>query len=492
MDERKVNELTWGASPVIESTKVIVMSTQTAKSSSIKTVNPFTNEVERTFEEMTEVQIEQILADADQAFRSWRHTPFAERSALLHRVAELMRERKVELGKLCTIEMGKQLKEAVGEVEICAGIFDYYADHGAEFLADEPLETPLGKAFIQYEPIGVILSVQPWNFPFYQITRSSAPNLMAGNTVVMKHASNVPQCAAMMEQLFNEAGAYKGLYTNLFVPGSKISALVADKRVKGATLTGSEPAGASFASAAGKVVKKSTLELGGSDAFVVLDDADIDQAVTTAAFGRLWNAGQVCVSPKRIIVMESMVESFIQKAKAIYEKVVVGDPMDPATQLAPLSSEKAVQDVIKQVETTISQGARLVYGGHRLNRPGAFMEPTILTDIKPGMLAYSDEIFGPVLCIYAVKNEAEAIKLANDSEFGLGGTVFGTDIDRAVAVARQIDTGMVYINHVTGISPELPFGGTKTSGYGREQSRVGIYEFVNEKLIRITTPDAPY
>lgn len=468
------------------------MTTPTENVSSIKTVNPFTNELERTFEEMSEAQIEQILAKADQAFRSWRKTSYVERAALLHRVADIMRERKTELGKLCTIEMGKLLREAEAEVELCAGIFDYYADHGAEFLADEPLETPIGKAFIQREPIGVILSVQPWNFPFYQITRSAAPNLMAGNTMVLKHASNVPQCAAMMEQIFKEAGAYAGVYTNLFVRGSKVSALVADKRVKGATLTGSEPAGASFASAAGKAVKKSTLELGGSDAFVVLDDADIDQAVQTAAFGRLWNAGQVCVSPKRVIVAEKLVDQFIAKAKAIYEKVIVGDPMKAETQLAPLSSEGAVREVIQQVETTVSQGAKLVFGGHRLNRPGAFMEPTILTDIKPGMLAYSQEIFGPVLCIFSVKDDNDAVRLANDTDFGLGGTVFSSNTDRAVDVARQIDTGMVYINHVTGIAPELPFGGTKTSGYGREQSQLGIYEFVNEKLIRITTPDAPY
>ena len=359
-------------------------------------------------------------------------------------------------------------------------------------MADAPLDTPQGKAFLSYEPIGVLLSVQPWNFPFYQITRSAAPNIMAGNTVVLKHASNVPQAAEIMEKIFAEAGAPKGVYTNLFVPGAKVSELVADPRVKGASLTGSEPAGSSFASMAGKYLKKSTLELGGSDAFVVLEDADLDKAVETAAFGRLWNAGQVCVSPKRIIVMASVADKFIEKAKAIYDKVVVGDPLDPKTQLAPLSSEKAVQDVIKQVETTVQQGAKLVRGGKRIDRPGAYMEPTILTDIKKGMLAYSDEIFGPVLAIYAAKNVDEAVELANDTNFGLGGTVFGTDTDKAVEVARRIDTGMVYINHVTGIAPELPFGGTKRSGYGREQSPAGIYEFVNAKLIRVTTPDAAY
>ena len=465
---------------------------QTNINSSIKTVNPATNKVEKIFEEMTEKQIDTILSDADAAFKLWRRTSFAERSKLLHKVASIMRDRKEELGRLCSIEMGKLHREGIGEVALSADIFDYYATNGEKFLADQPLDTPHGKAFLSYDPIGVLLSVQPWNFPFYQITRSAAPNIMAGNTVVLKHASNVPQCAAIMEEIFLEAGAPKGVYTNLFVPGAKVSELVADKRIKGASLTGSEPAGSSFASVAGKNVKKSTLELGGSDAFIVMEDADLNKAVETATAGRLWNAGQVCVSPKRIIVLNSVLDEFVSKAKAIFDKVVVGDPLDPNTQLAPLSSEKAVVDVVKQVEIAVNQGAKLVSGGSRLTREGAFMQPTILTGIKPGMTAYSEEIFGPVLCIYGVKDIDEAVKLANDTDFGLGGTVFGTDTDKAVEVARRIDTGMVYINHVTGIAPELPFGGTKNSGYGREQSPAGIYEFVNAKLIRVTTYDAAY
>lgn len=464
----------------------------TNKTSSIKTVNPSTNKIEKEFEVMNERQIENILSAADKAFESWKKTSFEQRASLLHKVANIMRDSKDELAKLCTIEMGKLLREAIGEVELSADIFDYYADNAADFLADKPLDTPQGKAFLAYDPIGVILSVQPWNFPFYQITRSAAPNLMAGNTMVLKHASNVPQCAAKMEEIFTEAGLPKGVYTNLFVPGSKISDLIADKRIKGASLTGSEPAGSSFAAMAGKYVKKSTLELGGSDPFIVMEDADIEKAVETAAFGRLWNAGQVCVSPKRIIIPEVIADRFIEKAKQIFSKIIVGDPLDSKTQLAPLSSEKAAEDVMRQIEVAVGQGAKLVYGGKRLKRAGAFMEPTILTDIKKGMNAYSEEIFGPVLCIYPVKNIEDAIKLANDTKFGLGGSVFATDTNKAVEVARQIDTGMVYINHVTGIAPELPFGGTKNSGYGREQSPAGIYEFVNAKLIRVTTPDSAY
>ena len=460
--------------------------------SSIKTVNPATNKVEKEYEEMTGQQIDTILSNADKAFKTWRKTSFAVRAELLHNVATILRKRKEELGKLCSIEMGKLLREGIGEVELSADIFDYYATNGAKFLADSPLDTPNGKAFLSYEPIGVLLSVQPWNFPFYQITRSAAPNIMAGNTVVLKHASNVPQAAEIMEKIFAEAGAPKGVYTNLFVPGSKVSEVVADPRIKGASLTGSEPAGASFASMAGKYLKKSTLELGGSDVFIVMPDADIDKAVKTATAGRLWNAGQVCVSPKRIIVQASVADKFIEKAKSIFESAVVGDPLDPKTDLAPLSSEKAVEDVMKQVEKAVKQGAKLVTGGKRLNRPGAFMEATILTGITKDMNAYSEEIFGPVLVVYSVKDVDEAVELANDTTFGLGGTVFGTDTDKAVEVARRIDTGMVYINHVTGIAPELPFGGTKNSGYGREQSPAGIYEFVNAKLIRVTTPDAAY
>lgn len=455
------------------------------KTSSIKTVNPSTGKIEKEFQEMYEEQINQILDKAVYAFQQWKITSFEDKAEIIHTTASLMREKKEELAKLCAKEMGKILAEGIAEVELCANILDYYADKSKEFLADKSIDTPQGKAFISYEPIGVILSVQPWNFPFYQLVRSSAPNLMAGNTMVMKHASNVPQCAEMMEKLFLDAGLPKGVYTNLFIPGSKVSNLAADDRIKGVALTGSEPAGASLASVAGKNIKKSTLELGGSDPFIVLEDADIDSAVEVAAYGRLWNAGQVCVSPKRIIVMESFADQFIQKSKEIYQRVTVGDPLDLNTNLAPLSSHKALEEVISQVEKTVSQGAKLVLGGKKIKGEGAYMEPTILTGIKKGMLAYSDEIFGPVLCIYAVKNEAEAIELANDTEFGLGATIFSKDINHAVEVARKIDTGMVFINELTGTSPELPFGGTKQSGYGKELSELGIYEFVNEKLIRI-------
>lgn len=465
---------------------------ESVKTSSIKTVNPFNNEIVKEFGVMTDDQINEKTGLADKAFKSWKKTPAARRAAVLSKVAVILRSRKEELGKLATLEMGKLFKESVAEVELSASIFDYYADNGEKFLADKPLDTPLGSAFLSYEPIGVILSIQPWNFPFYQITRSAAPNLMAGNTMLLKHASNVPQCAQIMEDIFLEAGAPEGVYQNLFIPGSKVSDLVADPRIKGVTLTGSEPAGSSVAAAAGKYVKKSTLELGGSDAFIVLDDANIEEAADAAVQGRLWNAGQVCVSPKRIIVEEGIADEFLERVKSKFKTLNIGDPMDEKTDLAPLSSEKAVEDVIRQVQEAVAGGAQLLHGGNRIDRPGAFMEPTILTNIKPGNSAYLDEIFGPVLMFYKVKNEEEAVELANATDYGLGGSVFSSDQERAVSVARQIETGMVYINHVTGIAAELPFGGTKHSGYGREQSQAAIYEFVNTKLIRVTTAQSAY
>lgn len=455
------------------------------KESAIRSVNPATNTVEKVFEAMSRAEIDKKLAVADATYREWKKKTFTERAAVLHRVAALFRERKEEMARLCAIEMGKLLREGVAEVLVCADILDYYADASESFLADMPLERPTGRAFVSFEPLGVILSIQPWNFPYSQPIRNVAPIVMAGNTVAVKHASNVPQCAAMLERLFREAGAPEGLYTNLYVPGAEASQLAADKRIRAVTLTGSEPAGSSLAAVAGKHIKKSVLELGGIDAFIVLDDADMDKAVNAAALGRLRNAGQACTCPKRIIVMESMAAEFTQKVKAIYEALTIGDPLDEATQLAPLSSEKQLETVLRQVEANVAAGAVLVYGGKRLAREGAFMSPAILTGIKPGMVAYSEEIFGPVLSIFTVKDEEEAVRLANDSDFGLGGSVFSTNEKRAISVARRIETGMVAINGVVNSTAQLPFGGIKQSGYGRELSPLGILEFVNAKLIRI-------
>ncbi|MGY4539993.1 succinate-semialdehyde dehydrogenase/glutarate-semialdehyde dehydrogenase [Mucilaginibacter sp. UYNi724] len=404
----------------------------------------------------------------------------------------MMRDRSDQLSKLITLEMGKLYAQSQGEIALSADIIDYYATNGEHFLVNEHLKPEFGEAYIQKSPIGVLLGVEPWNFPFYQVARFAAPNIMAGNVVLVKHASNVPQCAQAIENIFLEAGAPKGLYTNLFISGANVSQYIADERIKGVSLTGSELAGASLAAAAGKALKKSVLELGGSDAFIVLEDADIDQAVAWAVIGRMNNTGQCCVAAKRFIVAEAVADEFLTKFKAQLTGLKVGDPMDSETQLGPLSSEAAAVQLADQVKRSVDDGAKVILGGKRINRPGAFMEVTILTDIEPGMAAYHEELFGPVASFYRVKDEAHAIRLANDSPFGLGGTVFTADKERGKNVAAMIDTGMVFINHPTWTQPDLPFGGTKRSGYGRELSALGVEEFVNKKLIRFSEYADPF
>lgn len=458
----------------------------------IQTINPFNNQLVKTFEEMTPEVVNTAITQAEKTFESWKHTTYADRAKILHRVAHIMRIKSLQLAELITLEMGKLLAQSEGEIALSADIIDYYATNGAAFLADKQLEPEYGEAYITSSPIGVLLGIEPWNFPFYQVARFAAPNIMVGNVVLVKHASNVPQCAAAIEDLFREAGAPEGLYTNLFISGSNVSAYITDERIKGVSLTGSELAGATLAAAAGKSLKKSVLELGGSDAFIVLEDADIDQAVEWAVIGRMNNTGQCCVAAKRFIVVEAVADEFLKKFTAKLTGLKVGDPMDSTTQLGPLSSESAAVQLADQVKRSVDAGARIVLGGKRIDRPGAFMEATILTDIKPGMAAYHEELFGPVASFYRVKDEKEAILLANDSPFGLGGSVFTSDKNRGKNVAAQIDTGMVFINHPTWTQPDLPFGGTKRSGYGRELSSLGIEEFVNKKLVRFSEYTDPF
>ena len=459
---------------------------------SIQTINPSTNKTEKSFEEMTEKVVDEAVAQAAKAYDHWKKTSYAERATLLHKVAQLMRERKSALAKIITMEMGKLIAQAEAEITLSASIIDYYAEHGAAFLADKELNPVYGKAFVRHSPIGVLLGVEPWNFPFYQVARFAAPNIMIGNTVLVKHASIVPQCGILLEELFRDAGAPRGLYTNLLMSGKRASALVSDERIKGVSLTGSEAAGASIAAAAGKHLKKSVLELGGSDAFIILEDADIDKAVEWAVVGRMNNNGECCVAAKRFIAVEPIADEFLKKFKDKLSKLVVGDPMDPATELGPLSSEEAAVQLEDQVSRSVKGGAKVLLGGKRVDRPGAFMQPTILTDLKPGIAAYHEELFGPVASFYRVKDEQAAIVLANDSPFGLGGSVFTKDIERGKRVADQIDTGMVFINHPTWTQADLPFGGTKRSGYGRELSELGIDEFVNKKLIRVSELNDPF
>jgi succinate-semialdehyde dehydrogenase / glutarate-semialdehyde dehydrogenase len=458
----------------------------------IQTTNPTTNDVVKSFEEIDDKKLEEAVAKANDAFAKWKKISYEERATLLHKVADLLRQKKNTLSVLITLEMGKPIAQAIGEIELSATIFDYYADNAADFLADKILNPTLGKAFIRSSPIGVLLGVQPWNFPFYQVARFTAPNIMVGNTILIKHASIVPQCGIAIEDLFKEAGAEQGVYTNILISGKRATALVADKRIKGVSLTGSEEAGASIAAEAGKYLKKSVLELGGNDAFIILEDADMDKTVEWAMVGRMNNNGGCCIASKRFIAVEAIADEFLEKFTKRMGTIKVGDPMDEATELGPMSSETAAKNIADQVKRSVEAGATLLMGGKRVEGKGAFMQPTILTDIHPDNPAYSEEIFGPVVSFFRVKDEQAAIDLANDSSFGLGGSVFTKDEERGRRVAEQIDTGMVFINHPTWTQTDLPFGGTKRSGYGRELSSLGIEEFVNEKLIRTSNIDDPF
>jgi succinate-semialdehyde dehydrogenase / glutarate-semialdehyde dehydrogenase len=457
----------------------------------IQTVNPFTNKVVQTFDEMSEVTLNNLVEQSAKAFEKWKKTTYEYRAEILNNVAKLLRERKPELSKIITLEMGKLIAQAEAEIELSASIFEYYASHSASFLADKYLNPEYGKAYYKHSALGTILGVEPWNFPFYQVARFAAPNLMIGNTILLKHASMVPQCAIAIEKLFTDAEAPIGVYTNLQISGKRASEMVSDSRIKGVSLTGSEEAGSSIAEQAGKYIKKSVLELGGSDAFIVLDDANIDEAVKWGIIGRINNNGECCVASKRFIVLEDVTDEFLKKFTEKMKNLVMGDPMDAKTELGPLSSEAGAVHIAEQVKKAVDAGAELVLGGTRSAREGAFMQPTILTNIKPENPVYYQELFGPVASYFVVKDENEAIKLANDSSYGLGCTIFSSNIERARNIANQIDTGMVFINHPTWTSAELPFGGTKNSGYGRELSELGIQEFVNRKLIRISELSDP-
>jgi succinate-semialdehyde dehydrogenase/glutarate-semialdehyde dehydrogenase len=459
---------------------------------SIQTVNPNTNKKIKSFEEMTEKTVDAKVAKAQSAFADWKKSSYKQRAELLHKVATLMRVKKSALAKIITLEMGKLIAQAEGEIDLSADILDYYANHGETFLADKALHPKSGTAIIRNSPIGVLLGVMPWNFPFYQVARFAAPNIMVGNSILLKHASMVPQCAVAIEELFEEANAPEGIYTNLFISGKRASALVSDKRIKGVSLTGSEKAGASVAMEAGKYLKKVVLELGGNDVFIVLEDADINKTVEWAVVGRINNNGQSCIASKRFIAVEAVADEFIRKFKDAFSKIKMGDPMDSKTELGPMSSEEAAIHIADQVKRSVEEGAKVLLGGKRAEREGAFMQPTILTDLKPGIAAYHEELFGPVASFYAVKDEQAAIDLANDSDFGLGGSVFTQDIERGKRVADQIDSGMVFINHPTWTQADLPFGGTKRSGFGRELSALGIQEFVNKKLIRVSGLNDPF
>lgn len=449
-----------------------------------ETKYPFTNEVLKSYDNISDETIEDILATSHALYKKWRQQDtLANRKEQLHKIAEILRRDVDKYAEIMTKDMGKLFIEAKGEIELCADIADYYVDNADDFLTPRHLETDTGDAYYLRQSTGVILAVEPWNFPFYQIMRVFAPNFIVGNPMVLKHASICPGSAQAFEDLVKEAGAEDGSFTNLFVSYGQVANIIADPRITGVCLTGSERGGASIAEEAGKNLKKTTLELGGNDAFIILDEANLEELKSLLPDVRLYNAGQVCTSSKRFIVTEKNYDAFLDILLESFKGAKWGDPMDPETTLAPLSSAGAKEDVLAQIKLAVDNGAKVLYGNEPIDHPGNFVMQTILTDITKDNPIFNQEIFGPVASVYKVATEEEAIELANDSSYGLGGTVFGTDIDRVHEVAAQIETGMSFINSGWASLPELPFGGIKNSGYGRELSELGFTAFVNEHLV---------
>lgn len=448
-------------------------------------VNPATGETVKTFPTITDAELEAAIAAADEAHRTWsKSTTVEERAALIRRVGELHVERRQELAEIIVREMGKPIESALAEADFAGDIYAYYADNAAEFLKDEPIDLLAGEgsAVVRRSSLGPLLGVMPWNFPYYQVARFAGPNVIIGNTILLKHAEQCPESAAAIEQIFRDAGAPEGVYVNLYASHDQIAKVIADPRVQGVSLTGSERAGAAVAEVAGKHLKKVVLELGGSDPFILLSTDDLDATVQNAVDARLDNNGQSCNAAKRFIVVDELYEPFLEKFTAKLAEVEATDPTSSDTTLGPLSSLKAAEGLAKQVEQAVAHGAKLVHGG---GRDGAFFQTTVLTDVSSDNPASKEEFFGPVAQVYRAKDEADAVRIANDIPFGLGSYVYTTDQEQALRVADQIEAGMVFVNVVLADGAELPFGGVKRSGSGRELGRFGADEFVNKKLIRI-------
>lgn len=451
----------------------------------IESRNPYTNTVDKLFEEETDLVIQEKLEKAQKTYESWRATSFDERERLMRKAAEVLRENKEHYAHLMTMEMGKHTREAIGEVEKCALACDYYADNARNFLENEPLQVPEGEAYVAHDPLGIVLAVMPWNFPLWQVFRFAAPGLMAGNVGILKHASNVPQCALAIQEVFEKAGFPEGAFQTLLISSSKVNMILDDPRVVAATLTGSEGAGSKVAERSGKNLKKTVLELGGSDPFIVLKDADIERAAKTGAKARMINNGQSCIAAKRFILEESIADEFLSVFKKEFEALKIGDPTDDAVDFGPMAREDLAEELLEQVNKSVEKGAKVLVGGSRPDKEGAFFSPTILTDVKPGMPAYEEELFGPVAVVLIAKDEEDAIRLANDSRFGLGGSLWTTNIEKGKDLVRKVESGAVYINKLMASHPAVPFGGIKMSGYGRELAHLGIKEFVNQKTIWI-------
>ena len=452
----------------------------------IATINPATGETLQTFEALTDAAIVQKLDLAQTSFEPYRHTSFAQRAAWLNAAADILEAEKAAFAKLMTLEMGKPIKAGISEAEKCAAVCRYYAEQGADLLKDREVITDASRSFVRYQPLGAILAVMPWNFPFWQVFRFAAPTLMAGNVGLLKHASNVPQCALAIEEILHRAGFPVGAFQTLLVGSDKIAQIIADDRVKAATLTGSEPAGVSLASLAGKQIKRTVLELGGSDPFIVMESADLEAAVATAVTARMINSGQSCIAAKRFIVQESIAAAFTEKLVSKYGELKVGDPSDPDTEIGPLATRAILEELHSQVQTSIQQGAKLLIGGAPLpDTQGNFYPPTILTDIPPEAEANQLEFFGPVALLYKVPDLDAALKIANCTPFGLGASGWTQDEQERDRLINELEAGSVFINSMVKSDPRLPFGGIKRSGFGRELSQEGIREFVNLKTVWI-------
>jgi succinate-semialdehyde dehydrogenase/glutarate-semialdehyde dehydrogenase len=450
----------------------------------IATINPATGETIKTFEPLDGESIEIKLALSQQTFEKYRKTPIAQRGQWLIKAAEILEQDKVSFGKIMTIEMGKPIKSAIAEVEKCALVCRYYAEHAEEFLADVSASTDASKSFVRYQPLGVILAVMPWNFPFWQVFRFAAPALMAGNVGLLKHASNVPQCALAIEEILTKAGFPEGAFQTLLVGADRVEALINDPRVKAATLTGSEAAGVALGSAAGKQLKKTVLELGGSDPFIVLASSDLEAAVSTAVTARMLNNGQSCIAAKRFIVEDAIADEFERRFLEKFQTLKIGDPMDENTDVGPLATPGILKDLDQLVQACIEKGSKVLTGGHPISdRTGNFYPPTILTDFPAGTPADEEEFFGPVALLFRVPDIDAAIKLANATPFGLGASAWTTDEEQAQRLIDELEAGAVFINGLVKSDPRLPFGGIKRSGYGRELGIQGIHEFVNIKTV---------
>jgi len=449
----------------------------------IQTINPATGKLEKTYEAFSTDKINSLIDTADIEFKKWKNVSFADKKILMNNAAKILRAKKDLLGKIITAEMGKPIKQAIAEVEKCAWVCEYYAENAESILQKEIINTDASESYVQFDPLGIVLAVMPWNFPFWQVFRFAAPALMAGNVALLKHASNVPMCSIEIENVFTEAGFPKNVFTNLLIESSQVKAILENPKVKAATLTGSEYAGSMVAQTCGKQLKKTVLELGGSDPFIVLEDADLSVAVKTAVVARIINNGQSCIAAKRFIVVEKVYDKFSEMFIEEMKKLKVGDPMNFETDLGPIAREDLLYELEHQVKKSVESGAKILIGGKRILRDGFYFEPTIISDVNPQMPAYHEEIFGPVATLIKAKDENDAIRIANDSEFGLGASIWSSNIQKAKLLATQIESGSVFINGMVKSDPRLPFGGIKKSGYGRELSHYGIKEFVNIKTV---------